>query len=286
VTRLFGSQAARPGVVVAMLVAFAAVAAVLLFANRGPAPQHRSFELDVAGSNMTPAQIQAYDGDTLSISVKADRAEEIHLHGYDKHFFPSPGHPVTLTFPGDRTGSFVLELEATSTPLGLLQVQPRGGIFGGGGSPAQSSTTVVRHAIGGVTETQATASYNLSLQLGGLQPMYTPAQAAAQHPNTGEIMFGGDMLMPPAASPPPDWRHLEVHVFNRTTGDVVKTIHPAITVTSRATGQTQELPVTTMQGINDGPGDFHYGNNVELPSGSYMVTVRIGSEVGTFDVAL
>ena len=41
-----------------------------------------------------------------------------------------------------------------------------------------------------------------------------------------------------------------------------------------------------MQGIVEGPSDYHYGNNVDLPKGEYTVTVVIGSETANFDFTL
>lgn len=280
---------------VAVVVAFFAIGAVLIFANQGPAPEHRVFRLQVVGANMSPDQLQAYQGDTLSITIEADRSEEIHLHGYDKHFFAAPGQPVTLTFPGDLTGSFVLEIEASSTPLGTLQVQPRGGILGLGKPPDRSSTTVVKNQFPGITQVASTGTYNLSLEVGPLQPMYTPEQVKAQHPKVGEVMFAGQMQMPPGMAgmtdmagmqAPPDWRHLEVHVFDRKSGDVVRDVVPVIVVTDRATGKSQNVPITTMQGLTDGPRDFHYGNNVDLPHGQYLVAVQVGAESSNFDIAV
>lgn len=284
-SRVFTPPAVRVWLAVAVVVVFAVVGAVLVFASQGPPPQPRTFRLQVTGTRMSPDQVQANQGDTLTITIEADQPEEIHLHGYDKHFFPAPGQPATLTFAGDRTGSFVLEIEASSTPLGTLVVQPRAGLLGIGRPADQSSTTVVKSQFSNVSRIATTTSYNLGLQVGPLQPMYTPEEVAKQHPKVGEVMFSGQMSMP-AAGAPPDWRHLEVHVIDRRNGDPVQGLDPVITVTSRATGRTQNVPITTMQGLTDGPKDFHYGNNVELPKGEYTVTVQIGPEIGKFDIAL
>jgi hypothetical protein len=296
VSRVFTSSAIRVSLVAAVVVVFAVVGAALLFGNQGPAPQRRSFELRVSGSMMTPDSLQAYQGDTLSITVETDRTEEVHLHGYDKHFIAGPGQPATLTFPASLTGSFVLELEATSTPLGTLQVQPRGaGPFGLFKPADQSSTTVVKNQFAGITQLASTSSYNLSLEVGPLQPMYTPAEVAAQHPKAGEIMFSGQMTMPPGMenmqsmagmSPPPDWHHLEVHVFDKRSGDAIQGLSPVITITAMATGQSQTVPVVTMQGLTEGPKDFHYGNNLLLPKGRYTVTATVGDQTGRFDVSI
>jgi hypothetical protein len=290
VSKMRTSSAIRVSVVGAVIVVFALVGAALLFANQGPAPQHRTFELRVAGSQMTPARLQANQGDTLTLAIQADKTEDIHLHGYDMHFFAGPA-PATLTFSANLTGSFVLEIEATSTPLGYLQVQPRGGLLGLDRSSDQSSTTVVKNQFAGITKVGSTSSWNLSLEVGPLQPMYTPAQLAAQHPKAGEVMFTGQMVMPPgmanmvsmAGMSAPGWYHIEVHFYDKTTGFPVKGLDPVITVTNAGTGQARSLPIVTMQGINEGARDFHYGNNIELPHGQYHVTATANGQAGAFD---
>jgi hypothetical protein len=284
VSRVLASANARLAIVVAVLVIFAAIGAVLIFGNQGPPPQQRLIQVAVAGDTMTPGELQANQGDTLTVSVSADKYEEIHLHGYDKHFFPSPGQPATLTFFADKTGNFAIEIEATSTSLGLLDVKPRGGFLGLGQPPDQSSTTVHATTAGTQIKLASTSTYNLVAEIGGLQAMYTPAQASSQHPNSGELMFSGSMTMPSdTTNVSPDWHHLEVHIFDKNTGNVVKTLTPVITVTNRTTGQTQPVPIVVMQGIVEGPGDYHYGNNVDLTKGDYTVTVVIGSETASFE---
>jgi hypothetical protein len=293
VSRVLTPSTVRVSVVAAVVVVFAVVGAALLFANQGPAPQRRDFQLRVVGSRMAPDTLQAYQGDTLSIAIQADKTEDVHLHGYDKHFFAGPA-PATLTFAADLTGSFVLEIEATSTPLGTLQVQPRGGLFGLGRQADQSSTTVVKNQFAGITKVGSTSSYNLSLEVGPLQPMYTPQQQATQHPKAGEVMFTGQMVMPPgmagmqsmAGMSAPDWYHLEVHYYDKTSGYPVKGLDPVVTVANTATGQTQTVPIVTMQGLNEGVRDFHYGNNIELPRGRYRVTTVAGGQASEFDIAI
>lgn len=284
---------ARLVLIAAVLVIFLAGLGVLVFANGGPAPQQRLFDIQVVGTRMTPSALAAYYQDTITMTVHADRAEEIHLHGYDKHFFPDPSRPVTLSFPANLTGTFVIEIEATSTPLGKLVVQPRGGLLSLGQASDQSSTTVVKNLPGTLTEVGSSPLYNLSLEIGPVQPMYSPQQVQALHPKRGEIMFSGQMVMPPgmegmtnmdAASFPPNWRHLEVHVYDKKTGDVVRNLEPVITVTASG-GQSQPVPIVTMQGIADGPKDFHYGNNVVMPPASYVVDVQVGDQRASFDVS-
>jgi len=284
VSRITASANARLAIVGAVMVIFAAGGAVLVFGNQGPAPQQRLIQVAVAGDTMSPGQLQANEGDTLTVSVSADKYEEIHLHGYDKHFFPSPGQPATLTFPADKTGNFVIEIEATSIPLGLLDVKPRGGFLGLGQPPDQSSTTIHAAAAGTQIKLASTSTYNLVAEIGPLQAMYTPAQVSSQHPRTGEVMFGGTMTMPSdTTNISPDWHHLEVHIFDKKTGNVIKTANPVLTVKNNTTNQVVQVPIVVMQGIVEGPNDIHYGNNVDLPKGQYTVTAVIGSETSNFD---
>jgi hypothetical protein len=278
------SANARLAVVGGVLILFALGGAVLAFGNQGPAPQQRLFQVAVQGTSMTPSNLTAYDGDTVTVSVSADKYEEIHLHGYDKHFFPSPGQPATLTFPADKTGHFVIEIEATSTELGLFDVRPRGGFLGFGQPPDQSSTTIHAASAGTQIKLASTSTYNMVAEIGPLQAMYTPSQVASEHPRTGEIMFSGTMTMPSGtSSPAPDWRHLEVHIFDKKTGDAIKTVTPQISVTNEATGATQQVPIVEMQGIVEGPNDIHFGNNIELPAGAYKVTAVVGGETASFE---
>jgi len=290
---LLSPAAIRVSVVAVVVVVFAAVGAALLFANQGPASQRRTFDLRVAGSQMTPGIVHANEGDTLTLSIQADRTEDIHLHGYDIHFFAGPA-PASLTFAANRTGNFVMEIEATSTPVGTLQVQPRGGLLGIGRSADQSSTTVVKNPFAGITQVGSTSSWNLSLEVGPMEPMYTPAQQASLHPRLGEVMFSGRMVMPPgmadmvsmAGMSAPGWYHMEVHFYDRTTGYPVRGLDPVITGTDTASGKAQTLPIVTMQGINEGARDYHYGNNIQLPSGRYRVTAVADGQTGAFDITV
>lgn len=93
--------------------------------SSAPPVQTRHFTIDVTGGSARPTLLTAYHGDTLVITVSADKAEEIHLHGYDKHFHPAPGKPATITFVANDDGTFEYEIEASSMHLGNLEVLPR-----------------------------------------------------------------------------------------------------------------------------------------------------------------
>jgi hypothetical protein len=90
-----------------------------------PPAQERDFTITVTGNAATPSTLNAYQDDTLKITVVVDRTEAIHLSAYGKSFAAAPGRPVTLTFTADRPGAFEYAIEATSQHLGVLNVQPR-----------------------------------------------------------------------------------------------------------------------------------------------------------------
>jgi FtsP/CotA-like multicopper oxidase with cupredoxin domain len=62
-------------------------------------------------------------GQKVRIRVQADRAEEVHLHGYDLSADVAPGRPAVIDFTADAPGVFEVELEQAKLKLFELQVQ-------------------------------------------------------------------------------------------------------------------------------------------------------------------
>jgi hypothetical protein len=62
-------------------------------------------------------------GQKVRIRVQADRAEEVHLHGYDLSADVAPGRPAVIDFTADAPGVFEVELEQAHLRLFELQVQ-------------------------------------------------------------------------------------------------------------------------------------------------------------------
>ena len=112
-------------IVAIVVVLFLALGGFLIAKNVGGGGQARTFDLKVTATTMTPDKITAKQGDTLTVNVTADKKEEIHLHGYDIPFeVANTGDKVTKTFKADKSGSFEIEIEDTSTHLGELDVNP------------------------------------------------------------------------------------------------------------------------------------------------------------------
>jgi hypothetical protein len=59
----------------------------------------------------------------LSIVVHSDVADEVHLHGYDKHVEVKAGKTSILHFDPEIAGVFVIELEHRGLQIGELTVK-------------------------------------------------------------------------------------------------------------------------------------------------------------------
>ena len=136
-----------------------------------------------------------------------------------------------------------------------------------------------------ITRTATTATYKLTLAVGPVETMYTPAQVRASHPKSGEEMLSGQMTggMAGMTMPSGGQKHLEVHICTRG-GAVVKGVHPKIVVSDPASGQMAvAVPVAVMEGVTEGASDLHYGNNVSLAAGHKItVTVTLNGQHAVF----
>jgi hypothetical protein len=68
-------------------------------------------------------RVKVKQGSTVALVVTSDVADEVHLHGYDKHVDVPKGGTVTLVFKATLSGVYEVELEALKHRLVLLQVQ-------------------------------------------------------------------------------------------------------------------------------------------------------------------
>lgn len=110
-------------IVAVVVVLFVVAGGVLIYANRSHGGGSKTIEVTVtAASHMDPSTWTANQNDMLTVNIKSDTDGEVHLHGYDIHFDTKAGQTVTQTFKADKTGSFPIEWEDTSTPLGQLVV--------------------------------------------------------------------------------------------------------------------------------------------------------------------
>jgi len=141
-----------------------------------------------------------------------------------------------------------------------------------------SAATITRHAT--------TKSYALTLGVGPVEAMYTPAEVKAKHPTSGEVMVGGSMSGS-GMSMGTGNRHLEIQIRSRATGKVATGVVPTIGLHDKTAmsdmAMTVKVPVVAMQGIGEGAADLHYGNTVKLTAGHvYDVVVIMKRESASF----
>ena len=63
-------------------------------------------------------------GETVRFRVRADVADEVHVHGYDLMKDIEPGKTVMFSFPAEITGIFEIELENAGEQIAQLRVDP------------------------------------------------------------------------------------------------------------------------------------------------------------------
>ena len=81
--------------------------------------------------------------------------------------------------------------------------------------------------------------------------------------------------------------HLEVHLFDKTTGAELKNLIPTVTIIEQATGTSYGLPnVEACLRANHRVGEPHYGDNLYLPDGRYTLTINVGGETARLQLSL
>ena len=63
--------------------------------------------------------------DPVTLTIRSDQADELHVHGYNLHADIVPGKPSTLKFVAKRTGRFSMELHKSGVELGTLEIYPK-----------------------------------------------------------------------------------------------------------------------------------------------------------------
>ena len=91
-----------------------------------PLPQAQEFAFEIAAGKITgPPQLLVRQGERVALRVRTDKADELHLHGYDISTPLPPGEEVVLKFVASKAGRFEVELHGAHHELGALEVHPR-----------------------------------------------------------------------------------------------------------------------------------------------------------------
>ena len=105
-------------------------AAATTVATAGAASTTAGFSGVVVEAKVTGNQVEAASrrvridlGQKVRVQVEADRAEEVHVHGYDLKGDVAPGKAAVIEFTANVPGVFEVELEESGLKLFELQVQ-------------------------------------------------------------------------------------------------------------------------------------------------------------------
>jgi hypothetical protein len=91
------------------------------------APASKAFDLVVADGHLVsgPATLSLTQGDLVILRVRADRDDELHIHGYDLELGLHANQTGSLAFEASRSGRFEIELHHAGAEIGALEIQPR-----------------------------------------------------------------------------------------------------------------------------------------------------------------
>lgn len=80
--------------------------------------------VDIDAGSGKIARVKVDRGRRVVLTVSADVADSVHLHGYDLQAGVAPGRPAKLSFRAERPGVFELELEERGAMIAELTVEP------------------------------------------------------------------------------------------------------------------------------------------------------------------
>ena len=106
---------------------FVAVAVTAAVAARDAvAAETTRISLRVAGGKLAegPRVIRLKRNANVVLTVIADTADELHVHGYNLHLKLLPNQAATLSFVAKHTGRFTFELHDAGTDLGVFEIYP------------------------------------------------------------------------------------------------------------------------------------------------------------------
>lgn len=88
-------------------------------------PQVASITVEIAnGQVQGPTErIELTRGQQVRLAVRSDKADELHVHGYDASAGLVPGEPSTVEFTADIPGVFEVELHESGLVLPSLVVR-------------------------------------------------------------------------------------------------------------------------------------------------------------------
>ena len=118
------------------------------------------------------------------------------------------------------------------------------------------------------------------------EPFFTKDQASTGNVKEGMVIMGGAKPLPLDAKKKPT-HHLVIHVFDSLsakaiTNAKVKMSYQPLDEKGNYAGGPIEVPVVVMQAVGKGEESTHYGNNVVMLDGPYVVDVSVNGSTLKF----
>ena len=135
------------------------------------------------------------------------------------------------------------------------------------GHPHEQSLAV--SDVAGFTKVGFTDDYLVVVNVLPGERMFTQEEFDHEHPTVGELALDGEGT--PLGE---KTRHVEAHVYARSTGLAVTEPEPILEVLRHDTNEVVRIKSVLMQDVAIGAPDIHFGDNVELPDG-IDITVRV-----------
>ena len=151
-------------------------------------------------------------------------------------------------------------------------------VINGDDDSAPSDTADVA-LVAGWTRIALTTHYLLVVNVLPSERMFTREEVATMNPTEGEAILDGEGEPTGLGV-----RHVEAHIYDRSTGLPLSNQKPSIRVFNRTTGEHVEVSPTLMQDVVVGASDIHYGNNVPVRGHSDIsLAITVGDEAVTVD---
>jgi len=126
----------------------------------------------------------------------------------------------------------------------------------------------------------------IQLHVSPAEQFFTKDQVSAGKAKNGMVVIRGAKPLPPDAETKPNL-HLVVHVSDSLTtrpisNAKVRMRFRSLDEKSMQTGTPVDVPIVEMQAIGKGEESTHYGNNVVMQNGPYLIDVEVNGSKITF----
>lgn len=162
-------------------------------------------------------------------------------------------------------------------PLFLVALTSCDMVHGDGHATASDAGDVA--LVAGWTRIALTTHYLLVVNVLPSETMFSHEDMASMNPTVGEAILAGEGEPTGLGV-----RHVEAHIYDRSTGLPLSNVEPTIRVFNRTTGERVDVSPTLMQDVVVGAPDIHYGNNVPVRGNSDIsLAITVGDETVTVD---